>query len=108
MEDKNKIRRGHPRFFALLDEMAEIHSRKNSDYAKSEDPLSNLKECEKLGVPAYMGTLIRMTDKFSRITQLSNGKKPAVNDEAIEDTLKDLAAYSLLAIILFEENKQTK
>jgi len=33
----------HPRFFKLVEEIKEIHSRKNADYADKEDSLSNLR-----------------------------------------------------------------
>jgi len=46
-----------------------------------------------------------MSDKFSRVTQLASGKKRQVKDETIIDSLKDLAAYSLLCVILYEERK---
>lgn len=32
---------GHPRFYELLREMAELHNRKNRQYASSENPLGN-------------------------------------------------------------------
>ena len=103
--EKETEHRGHPRFYELLEEIKETHNRKNHDYAQDKDPLSNLKMCESLGVPAWKGTLVRMSDKWSRITQLANGKEALVKDEAITDTLKDMAVYSLLCIILIEENK---
>ncbi len=32
--------RGHPRFYELLEELKELHGRKNADYSKEEDSLS--------------------------------------------------------------------
>ncbi len=95
-------RHGHPEFYKLLDAMADLHDRKNHDYAADADPLSNLKLCEGLGIPAWKGVLVRLTDKWSRITQLST-KAPLVTDESMEDTLIDNAVYSLLAIVLRRE-----
>jgi hypothetical protein len=95
---------GHPDFYKLIDELKEIHSRKNHDYA-GKDPLSNLKVSESFGIPAWKGCLIRMSDKWSRITQLANKGESLVKDESIIDTLKDLSIYSLLCIILFKEKK---
>ena len=66
---------GHPRFYEILLQMADLHSRKNQNYAQDGDPLSNLRECEKMGIPAHMGVAIRLTDKFSRYTQLLKGKQ---------------------------------
>ena len=83
--------------------MKELHDKKAHDYAKDEDPLSNLKECEKMGIPAWVGVLIRISDKISRLQQLTR-KKPKVK-ESIEDNFLDIAVYSLLAIILYEQRK---
>lgn len=94
---------GHPRFYELLETIAELHSRKNSDYAKKTDPLSNFKECEDFGIPAFNGTLVRMSDKWSRIKQLTKKGSASVKGEAITDTLMDMSVYALLAIILYEE-----
>ena len=97
---------GHPRFYELLLQIAELHANKNHDYAVDNDPLSNLRQAESFGIPAYKGVLVRLSDKWSRIQELS--KKPGlVKTESVEDTLMDMAVYSLLAIILFgEQNKK--
>lgn len=93
---------GHPKFYDLLLHIAELHASKNHDYARTADPLSNLKECETFGIPAWKGALVRITDKFSRIVQLAAGKNPRVKSEAITDTLMDMAVYALLTIILYQ------
>lgn len=95
----------NPKFHELLKEIAELHNKKNSDYATDEDPLSNLKLCRQFGIPAWKGCLVRMSDKWSRITQLSQ-KEASVVEESIIDTLKDLATYSLLCVILYEEENE--
>lgn len=98
------MRRGHPRFYELLKVMEDLHDRKNSNYAEDNNPLSNFEECEKFGVPAHMGTMVRMSDKWSRLTQLIKGKKDAVG-ESVKDTLMDMAVYCLLLIILIERHE---
>ena len=104
MKILKKPMHGHSRFYALLDEIADLHSRKNSNYA-NDDPLSNFKECERFGIPAFHGCLVRMSDKWSRIVELAKGKPDAVG-ESLSDTLKDLSVYSLIAIILLEREKK--
>jgi hypothetical protein len=94
---------GHPRFYDLLKEMAELHSKKNSDYAKIKDPLANLRRCKELGVSPFIGCLVRLSDKFSRLEGFARKGFLEVKDESIKDTLMDTAVYSLLAIILKEE-----
>ena len=95
---------GDQRFYALLNEIAELHSRKSYDYAPEDDPLANFKRSEKLGVPAWKSCLIRMGDKQGRIEQLANGKDP--QNESLRDSLIDNAVYSLLAVLLLEDEKR--
>jgi len=85
--------------------MADLHSRKNSDYAGSQDPLSNFRRAEQFGIPAWKGALVRMSDKWSRIVTLATKEQAEVRDESFEDTLIDLAVYSLLTIILRKRSK---
>jgi len=96
---------GHPRFYQILQKMAELHSRKNHDYSGTDDPLKNLHAVEKIGITPFMGVLVRLQDKWSRIEQFANSGEVLVKDESVIDTLMDNAVYSLLAIILLEEQK---
>jgi len=93
---------GHPDFYKLIDELKDIHSVKNHDYA-GDDPLSNFMICEKMGIPAWKGVLIRISDKFSRLCSFARKQELKVKDENIEDTLKDMAIYALICIILYRE-----
>lgn len=94
---------GHPEFYKLLDQMAELHSKKNHDYSGDEDPLKNLKAARRLGVSPFLGVLVRLQDKWSRLEQFIKTGILEVKTEKIEDTLMDNAVYSLLAIILLRE-----
>jgi hypothetical protein len=96
---------GHPEFYKLLDQMADLHSRKNHDYAGTSDPLKNLRACERLEIDPFMGVLVRLQDKWSRIEEFAKQGVMLVKDESVEDTLMDNAVYSLLAIILRREAK---
>jgi len=99
---------GHPMFYELLKKMAEVHSAKNHDYAMGGDPLSNFKLAGAFGVPPFVGVMVRMSDKWSRLISLiqkGRAGNPEVKEESIEDTLLDLANYALLAIILLREGK---
>ena len=102
--------KGHPTFYRLLDELKELHDRKNHDYSSELDPLSNLKMCEKFGIcKAEIGLLVRLSDKYSRIIELlAKSKEAKVKDESVIDTLKDMAVYSLLCICLLEDKKVGK
>ena len=90
-----------------FDEIKELHDKKNTDYAVDKDPFSNFRECEKIGIPAYKGIMVRMSDKWSRLCNLIS-KDSEGNYESIEDTFKDLAVYSLIAYLMYQDNKGRK
>ena len=100
-EPAHPVRHGDPRFYALLEEIAELHSRKNHDYAEAEKPLSNFTRARTFGVEPWKGVLVRMSDKWSRIEQLASGKTP--KNESLRDSLIDLAVYALLCVLLRED-----
>ena len=100
-------RKGHPRFYKLLEEMADLHSRKNANYTAGQDHFANIRESEKFNIPAWKGTLVRMGDKWNRIISLARGNQDLVG-ESVKDTLMDLAVYSLICIILLEEKEKDK
>lgn len=91
----------NPAFTKLLSEITELHDRKNQDYARDDDPLSNFRRAQRLGVAPFVGILVRMSDKWSRLEELASGKTP--QNESMRDTLIDLSVYALLAIILLDE-----
>jgi len=97
---------GHPEFYKLLEQMADLHSRKNHDYAGESDPLKNLRACERLNLKPFLGVLVRLQDKWSRLEEFVNSGQLMVKNESVIDTLMDNAVYSLLAIILYQEQQK--
>jgi hypothetical protein len=97
---------GHPMFYTLLDELKEIHSSKNHDYAGDDDPFKNFKISKNMGIEPWKGCLIRISDKFSRLCNFAKKGELKVKDENIEDTLKDLSIYALICLILYRERKE--
>ena len=86
----------------IFDELKDLHKAKDADYAGGE-PLSNFKRCEQLGVPAWKGTLIRLSDKYSRLVSLvAKDGQGEVAGEGIDDTLRDLAVYAVIALRLWQ------
>lgn len=92
-------------FITLLDKQKEIALKKNSDYAGERDFLGNFKMAEALGIKPSTGIAIRLSDKWSRVCQLIQKDKPAVKDESLEDTLLDMANYSILMILCLKEEQ---
>ena len=70
-------------------EIAQLVEKKNHDYDNSFD-----KTMDKYGDTAYF---LRIEDKLNRLINLSK-KEAIVNDEKVEDTLKDIIGYTLLMI----------
>jgi hypothetical protein len=102
--EKEKLS-GHPMFYEILEEMKQIHAVKNKDYGGG-DPLGNFKtSADSLGISPFKGILVRLSDKWSRISNIVKSGETHVKDETIEDTLKDLACYSILAIIVRRETE---
>lgn len=97
---------GHPRFYEMLEAMADLHSRKNHDYAGTSDPLKNLRACERLELKPFLGVMVRLQDKWSRLEEFVKSGTLMVKGESVKDTLMDNAVYSILAIILYEEEEQ--
>lgn len=92
----------------VCDSLKEITRQKNSDYTgNTDDPFANFRQVETFNIcTTEQGFLTRMTDKMSRIASLIGQKKaPEVKDESIEDTLKDLANYSILLMLYVQQEK---
>lgn len=94
----------HPnsaRFHELLSELGDLHDRKQADYGRDDDPFANVRASEEWGVPAWVGAMVRASDKVRRLQALiQNGK---LENESAEDSLRDLAVYSIIALVLFEQ-----
>jgi len=81
----------------FFEQCLEISKKKNADYTgDTNDPFSNFKSVETLGVPTEVGFLTRMMDKMKRIASFVEKGELQVKDEAVEDTLNDLANYCCL------------
>ena len=91
------------RFHELLKTIKELHDKKQHDYGADEDIFANFRLSELSGVPAWQGSVIRMGDKYSRISNFIKKGEFKFKEESIKDTLMDMAVYSLITMILFEE-----
>ena len=74
-------------------EALELFARKNADYG---DAFANY---------GAVGVIVRMGDKISRLSNITNKGINLVADEKIRDTLIDLHNYSAMAIMLMDEEK---
>lgn len=98
--------KGHPEYLKLLGEMRALHLLKAADYGRGDDCFANVRASEEFGIPAWLGTMVRAMDKVHRIKSfVLNGN---LKNEPLEDSLKDLAAYALIALVLFREDQAKK
>lgn len=78
----------------ICENLNDTYEKKNTDYGDSVS-----QTYKEYGLESFA---IRLTDKLNRFKTLID-KERNVDDETIEDTLKDLANYSIIAIIEMEE-----
>ena len=77
-------------------ECIKLYAKKNHDYGNS-----FVKGCDTIGAPYALG---RIYDKTNRLINLSTSATE-VKDESIEDTLRDLACYSLMYLVYIRNKK---
>jgi hypothetical protein len=95
------MQRGSERFHQILKELGDLHDRKQQDYGSGTDPFANVRSSEDFGIPAWIGAMVRGNDKVSRIKSfIRNGN---LKNESVEDSLRDLAVYAIIALVLYEE-----
>ena len=86
-------------FLSICREMADLYDSKNWDYGDSFG-----KSFEEWGMTM---PCIRLKDKLNRLCSLTKNSSQRVQDESIEDTLKDLATYSIMTLIELRREKGT-
>lgn len=92
---------GDPRFHAILKEMGELHDRKQQDYGSDTDAFANVRASEQFGVEPWIGALVRLNDKVTRLQAFA--RKGELANESAEDSMLDIAVYAIIALILYRE-----
>lgn len=89
-------------------DMLETAKQKSADYTGYSDSVfANFEMVSLCGIASVeQGFLTRMMDKISRINSFVKQGVLMVDDEKIDDTLKDLASYSLLLSAYIKSKKQ--
>lgn len=87
-------------FESITQNLAEIYKRKNHDYGDSFG-----KQYEQYGL---VSSAIRLGDKYNRFVSLVEKGENLVKDETIEDTLLDLANYSIMTVIELRRDRECK
>ena len=106
------MKNGHKKFYKILDELSELHSIKNHDYASNQRPLGNFERVAELidkynllnapcdtKVKVAIIYMLKQFDCF--MNALGKGKKMKV--EGLSERLRDVEVYSILIEILLNE-----
>lgn len=97
---------GSERFHAILRELGETHDRKQADYGRDDDPFANVRATEEWGQPAWVGAMIRATDKVRRLQAYA--RKGTLANEGARDSFIDLAVYAVIGLVLWEQDQAKK
>ena len=89
----NKVKRHEE----LCNQIHEVYKAKNLAYGDSFG-----RSYDDWGLPA---AAIRITDKFNRFVNLAQHEDVDTGDEAITDTLLDLANYALMTVMEIERKR---
>ena len=86
------------KFKEVAEQICNLYEKKNAVYGDSYSKTYDL-----LGV---ISAATRISDKYNRLCNIV--KNPDIDNlgESLEDTLMDLAAYSIMTIIKLKENEQ--
>jgi hypothetical protein len=93
------------RFQGILNEVTEVHKR-HSDFGA--DDFSSFRMCERMGVTAWKGVLVMMTEEMGRLMNMARPENPEVELEIVAEILTELAAHSIMARMLLEEPQSIK
>lgn len=90
------------KFEEITTSMFDLYKRKNADYGNSV-----AKTFDEYGLVSF---LVRIEDKLNRVATLTKKSttEQQVTDEKIEDTLLDLANYSIMALIELDRVKSER
>ena len=101
--DWQAIAQSQPSFHGTIAEVLEMHDLKNRDYGIDADPFANVRQSEQFGVPAWLGAIVRLNDKITRIKAWTRNKSLA--NESLRDSLIDIVVYGAIAVTLFDQEQ---
>lgn len=98
--ETGRRRNGSPKFYKLLEEIAETHDKKSHDYTSNSNPSGNYHFAGQMASmfmhsPEDAGFFGRIAEKIYRLANLESGGK-IPNNESIEDTERDIAVITCL------------
>ena len=111
-------RGGHPRFYGILQEMSNLHDRKNTDYSAGgkQGPLGNFHRVASIKQlypgfdweSAYGTAIDFMLKQFDAMMILRATKRKSVTGEPVQARLRDMAIYTVIAEIIEQEEQEAE
>lgn len=105
-EAERKPNPSSARFHKILEELGKLHDSKQSDYGRSGDPFANIRASEEWGISPWVGALVRLNDKVRRLQSFA--LKGTLANESAEDSMRDIAVYAVISLVLYELESKTK
>jgi|SRR3990172_5226842 len=96
---------GDERFHNLLYSLGRLHDRKQADYGSDGDPFANVRASEDFGVRPWVGALVRLNDKVTRLKNFA--RTGTLSNEGAVDSMLDISVYALIGKILLDEETGT-
>ena len=106
---------GHPMFYTIIEGLKDLHSEKNRQYATKGNPLGNFERTGRMIAkflhprvnPTLASCLSLLSKQVDGIYEIV-GESKANTIDSLEDKLKDVAVYSIIAMIILSEAKQNE
>jgi len=110
VEMKKLFPNGDPQFYKIIVDLADLHNKKNADYASREEPLRNFttvgNALENYGIltKGYPATKIALAYAYKQWDAAFKllGRAEKGNVEGVSQRLNDIAVYSIIARLLYE------
>lgn len=113
MAKTKKEYHGHPKFYEIIEEIKQLHSEKNKQYATKDNPLGNFTRVGQLASKLInpniknkalaVALLYMMKQVDGAIEMVAEAKKDTPDE--LKDKLRDIATYSMISEIIVEECK---
>ena len=103
---------GHPRFYEILDDLANLHSQKAQAYEGKSGYYANYRRFDKWApviakhphLAGFCYSMLRLEEKLERVRNVLEGS--LAGDEPITEDLDDMAIISIIGRVLYEESNE--
>lgn len=87
-------------FSDLIERCGRLHDEKQADYGRDHDPFANVSASTDWGIAAWVGAMVRATDKVRRMEKFAETQN--LKNETVVDSFEDLIVYCLIARVLYQ------